>query len=111
MDEKKLPTGEAAGRGRQAGGRLELTTCHGSVTFDLLEPLSRDDVIRLAKEIDELILNFSPADVQGDSSPAEKATKSPRLVAQAREARRGPGWAVRKLPTDIVSDPGGERKA
>lgn len=41
----------------------------------------------------------------------EEATKSPRLVAQAREARRGPGWDSGKLPTDIVSDPGGERKA
>ena len=60
MDEKKLPIGEAAGRGSsREWNRLELISGEDKIIYYLKEDMTRNDFIRLAAKITDLLEEFS----------------------------------------------------
>ena len=60
MDEKKLPAGEAAGVGsRREGKRVEVIFGGDKKNYYLKEDMTRNDFIRLAAKITDLLEEFS----------------------------------------------------
>lgn len=60
MDEKKLPAEEAAGRSSsREWNRLELISGEDKIIYYLKEDMTRNDFIRLAAKITDLLEEFS----------------------------------------------------
>ena len=60
MDEKKLPAEEAAGRdSSREWNRLELISGEDKIIYYLKEDMARNDFIRLAAKITDLLEEFS----------------------------------------------------
>ena len=60
MDEKKLPAEEAAGIGSsREWNRLELISGEDKIIYYLKEDMTRNDFIRLAAKITDLLEEFS----------------------------------------------------
>ncbi len=60
MDEKKLPAEETAGRGSsREWNRLELISGEDKIIYYLKEDMTRNDFIRLAAKITDLLEEFS----------------------------------------------------